>query len=119
MMVVALMVIMILSHIISIIDENYDNDHNLRWYPVNTDIVLDEKSPLWLWLVSLLCRTLRWRVVSDLAKRVLFWHPSENTLTVNVSSLVFSFTHPSRLGWASQDKKDSLSDWFCMLIQLG
>ena len=75
-MVVALMVIMILSHIISIIDENYDNDHNLRWYPVNTDIVLDEKSPLWLWLVSLLCRTLRWRVVSDLAKRVLLWHLS-------------------------------------------
>ena len=85
-MIVALMIILVLDWqsplrfiiiiimiviIIIMTDVQY-----LRWYPVNAHIVLDQKSPLGLRFISLFCRTLRWRAVSDLAKRVVFWHRS-------------------------------------------
>ena len=84
-MIVALMIILVLDWqsplrfiiiIIMIVIIIMTDVQYLRWYPVNAHIVLDQKSPLGLWFVSLLCRTFRWRAVSDLAKRVVFWHRS-------------------------------------------
>ena len=54
-------------------------DSDLGWYPVDTDIMFYQQSPLRFGFVSLLGRGLRWRVLSYLAKWVLLWHLSAET----------------------------------------
>ena len=51
-------------------------DSDLGWYPVDTDIMFYQQSPLRFGFVSLLGRGLRGRVLSYLAKWVLLWHLS-------------------------------------------
>ena len=55
-------------------------DSNLGWYPVDTDIMFYQQSPLRFGFVSLLSRCLRGRFLSHLAKRVLLWHLSDKVL---------------------------------------
>ena len=55
-------------------------DSDLGWYPVDTDIMFYQQSPLGFGFVSLLGGCLRGRFLSNLAKRVLLWHLSDKVL---------------------------------------